>query len=215
MQSGPPDHDKIDPSLLINALDGLCVGLVLLDAAGRLIWFNRAADVTLGLGDSEALGTSFEKMLRDPELAGFWIDAMERDETVMSELSVRWPQPAELKVNYTRSLDADGNVIARALMFCDVTGERAVQMELTQELASRLLNMAADRDGDGQPLPDLTSQELRVLRLVGQGLSNETIAEELSIAPSTLRSHLKHLYRKLNLHSRAEAVRYAVQNHLG
>ncbi|MCB9852484.1 MAG: PAS domain-containing protein [Phycisphaerales bacterium] len=214
MKANLQDNNKIDANLMVQALDGLCVGLVLMDAPGRVLWFNRAAGAAFGLSDPQSIGTPLQKAIRDPEMAAFWVDALERDETIMAGVSMRWPHPAELKVNCTRSLDEDGNVIARAVMFCDVTRERAVQMELTQEVAARLMDMAADHDGNSQPLPDLTSQELRVLRLVGQGLSNDAIADELSIAPSTIRSHLKQLYRKLNLHTRAEAVRYAVQNHL-
>lgn len=215
MKATLSEHNSIEPGLLLRAIDGLCVGLVLMDAPGRVLWFNRAAGAALGLADPDSLGVPFQKAIRDPEMAAFWADALERDQTMMAGVSVRWPHPSELKVNYTRSLDAEGNVIARAVMFCDVTRERAVQMELTQEVATRLMEMASDREGSGQPLPHLTSQELRVLRLVGQGLSNEAIADELSVAPSTIRSHLKQLYRKLHLHSRSEAVRFAVQNHLG
>jgi LuxR family transcriptional regulator, maltose regulon positive regulatory protein len=49
---------------------------------------------------------------------------------------------------------------------------------------------------------------------VGQGLGNDDIARNAHISPSTVRSHLKNLYRKLNLGSRAEAVRFAVLHHL-
>ncbi|MCA9257202.1 MAG: PAS domain-containing protein [Phycisphaerales bacterium] len=215
MKNNPIEQGRIAPELFVQALDGLCVGLVLTDAPGRVLWFNRAAGAAFGLKDPDAVGVLFQKAIHDPEMAAFWVDALERNETMMAHVSLRWPCAAELKVNCTRSLDDEGNVIARAVMFCDVTRERAVQMELSQEVATRLMEMAADRDGAGQPLPDLTSQELRVLRLVGQGLSNDAIADELCVAPSTIRSHLKQLYKKLDLHSRAEAVRYAVQHHLG
>jgi DNA-binding CsgD family transcriptional regulator len=60
----------------------------------------------------------------------------------------------------------------------------------------------------------LTHQEVRILRLVGQGLRNDEIAEQAHISASTVRSHLKSVYRKLKLGSRAEAVSYAIRNHL-
>ena len=47
---------------------------------------------------------------------------------------------------------------------------------------------------------------------LGQGLSNEDIARRMFVAPSTVRSHLKHVYRKTGLKSRAEAVRFANRN---
>lgn len=52
----------------------------------------------------------------------------------------------------------------------------------------------------------LSQRELDVLRLLNTHLSGTEIAAELFIAPSTVRSHIKNIYSKLNVHSRAEAV---------
>ena len=55
-------------------------------------------------------------------------------------------------------------------------------------------------------IESLSKRELDVLRLLTTHLSGTEIAEELFIAPSTVRSHIKNIYSKLNVHSRAEAV---------
>ncbi|WP_214322791.1 response regulator [Nonomuraea sediminis] len=55
-------------------------------------------------------------------------------------------------------------------------------------------------------LAQLTSQETAVLRLVGQGLTNQQIATHLNIAQATVKSHLGRLMTKLRLSSRAQAV---------
>lgn len=55
----------------------------------------------------------------------------------------------------------------------------------------------------------LSDRELEVLRLLASGLSAPEIAEELVIAVSTVRSHIKHIYGKLTAHSRYEAVERA------
>jgi LuxR family maltose regulon positive regulatory protein len=52
----------------------------------------------------------------------------------------------------------------------------------------------------------LTDRELEVLRLLAEGLSNKTIAGKLIVAPSTVKQHLKHIYGKLDVHSRTQAV---------
>jgi DNA-binding CsgD family transcriptional regulator len=52
----------------------------------------------------------------------------------------------------------------------------------------------------------LTPQERRVLMLVAAGMSNPRIAEELFVAPSTVRKHLEHVFRKLGVTSRLAAV---------
>ncbi|HSF81310.1 MAG TPA: LuxR C-terminal-related transcriptional regulator [Anaerolineales bacterium] len=55
----------------------------------------------------------------------------------------------------------------------------------------------------------LSERELEVLKLLTTSLSGTEIAQELFIAPSTVRSHIKSIYSKLNVHNRGEAVRRA------
>jgi LuxR family maltose regulon positive regulatory protein len=58
-------------------------------------------------------------------------------------------------------------------------------------------------------LEPLTEQEQRVLGLLGAGLTNLEIAEELVISLNTVKSHVKSIYRKLDVGSRREARRAA------
>jgi DNA-binding CsgD family transcriptional regulator len=55
----------------------------------------------------------------------------------------------------------------------------------------------------------LTDAELRVLTLVGKGLSNEEISRELFVSPSTVRTHVRHTQEKLKLRNRVQAVVFA------
>lgn len=55
--------------------------------------------------------------------------------------------------------------------------------------------------------PELTSREKQSLSLVIMGLSNQEIAAKLYVAESTVKSHLNSAYKKLGVHSRAEAAR--------
>ena len=57
---------------------------------------------------------------------------------------------------------------------------------------------------------NLSTRERTVVLLMGRGLSNKTIARELSIAPETVKSHAKHIFWKLMARSRAQAVYRAV-----
>jgi len=63
-------------------------------------------------------------------------------------------------------------------------------------------------------LEPLTARELAVLRLLASGKSTREIARELIVAPSTINWYLKHLYAKLQVHSRTQALSRARQFHL-
>ncbi len=60
----------------------------------------------------------------------------------------------------------------------------------------------------------LTTREQEVLKMIAQGMMNKEIAEKLSISVRTVERHRENIMDKLNLHSRAELVRYAVDKGL-
>src|SRR3954453_8365642 len=60
----------------------------------------------------------------------------------------------------------------------------------------------------------LTDRELEVLRLVAKGMNNREIAKELFISENTVKNHVRNILEKLQLHSRMEAVMYAVKEKL-
>ena len=57
----------------------------------------------------------------------------------------------------------------------------------------------------------LTPRELSVVRLLGRGCSYGQVAEQLGISPHTVVTHIKNVYRKLEVHTAAAAVMRAVQ----
>jgi DNA-binding NarL/FixJ family response regulator len=61
---------------------------------------------------------------------------------------------------------------------------------------------------------DLTAREKEILTLLIDGQTNEKIAENLFISPRTVRSHIKNIYSKLQVHNRAEVVAKALKEHL-
>lgn len=61
---------------------------------------------------------------------------------------------------------------------------------------------------------ELSDREIDVLRLVVAGKTNREIAEELFLSPLTVKTHVKNMYKKLHVHSRASAVQVALRHDL-
>jgi DNA-binding NarL/FixJ family response regulator len=61
---------------------------------------------------------------------------------------------------------------------------------------------------------DLSDRELDILQLLVDGLNYKEIGDKLFISPQTVRSHIKNIYKKMHVHSRAEAVRVALKKRL-
>lgn len=67
---------------------------------------------------------------------------------------------------------------------------------------------------DGEPSDELSERERDVLRLIALGHTNAEVAEQLYISIRTVESHRAHIQQKLGLSSRAELVRYALEQGL-
>ena len=68
---------------------------------------------------------------------------------------------------------------------------------------------------NSQFFSNLTKREIEVLSLIAQGLGNKEIAMELHISTNTVKRHLKSIYTKLEVNTRAAASAYAVQQRIG
>ena len=89
----------------------------------------------------------------------------------------------------------------------DVMEDRAF---LDPKVASAVFDHVKGGTGKAQREGTLTQRELEVLQQIAQGSSDRTIAESLHISEHTVRSHIKNLYRKLGVSSRAHAVAKAL-----
>ncbi|HEX9824477.1 MAG TPA: response regulator transcription factor [Actinomycetota bacterium] len=95
----------------------------------------------------------------------------------------------------------------------------AGQSRISPAMASKLLSefQAMSKRADEREqvhAPRLTDREMEVLRLVAKGMNNRDIAKELFISENTVKNHVRNILEKLQLHSRMEAVVYAVREKL-
>jgi LuxR family maltose regulon positive regulatory protein len=105
---------------------------------------------------------------------------------------------------YVRTFVDEGEPMARLL-------RRALTQGIAPGYVRKLLVAYEERTPAASPaaqalIEPLTEREFEVLRLVAAGLSNQEIARELVIAVSTVKSHINHIYGKLAVKSRTQAV---------
>jgi DNA-binding NarL/FixJ family response regulator len=74
----------------------------------------------------------------------------------------------------------------------------------------RFINLIQETVSMPDPLADLSEREQEVLELLGQGLTNKMIADELVISVNTVKKHVQSIFTKLNVDSRAAAVARAL-----
>ena len=94
-------------------------------------------------------------------------------------------------------------------------GQSLISPSMASKLLSEFASMIKKGDSRQQvPAPKLTDREMEVLRLVAKGLNNRDIAKQLFISENTVKNHVRNILEKLQLHSRMEAVVYAVREKL-
>ncbi len=89
-------------------------------------------------------------------------------------------------------------------------GEPALHPTIARKLLQEIAQPV-----DLPPAPEaLTGREMAVLRLIAQGLSNQEIADQISVSEPTVRTHVSRILGKLHLASRTQAALYAVREGL-
>ena len=95
------------------------------------------------------------------------------------------------------------------------TGQSLISPSMASKLLSEFATMVKRADEkQSTPQPRLTDREMEVLKLVAKGRNNRDIAKELFISENTVKNHIRNILEKLHLHSRMEAVVYAVREKL-
>lgn len=114
--------------------------------------------------------------------------------------------PTAIAQGYVRIFVDEGARMAALLRDVMLTGDTPGMDGLLAAFPPALLEASAANGIGRQSDAALSAREVEVMRLLAAGLSNQQIADELVIALSTVRSHTKHIYRKLGIRGRVRAV---------
>jgi DNA-binding NarL/FixJ family response regulator len=103
------------------------------------------------------------------------------------------------------SKEADIDALPRALQGV-LRGEAAISREMTRRLIDRYRGTAQGATGLRPIRSPLTAREWEVIELLTPDRSPEHVADTLVLSTETVRTHIKNIMRKLNVHSRGDAV---------
>jgi DNA-binding NarL/FixJ family response regulator len=132
------------------------------------------------------------------------VTALTDDETVLESIQ------AGADGYLTKDRAAEDVVIAvRAAHGGETLLPRSVIVEIARRVAA-----ARERGDERRIVEPLTPRELEVLRALTEGLSTPEICDKLFIAPNTLRTHVQNIMGKLRVHSKLEAVAFALRYRL-
>jgi two-component system NarL family response regulator len=109
--------------------------------------------------------------------------------------------------------DASIDEVAQAVRVV-ADGQSLISPSMATKLLEEFKQISSPGRRNDLMVPRLTDRELEVLRLVARGLSNRDIAKKLFISENTVKNHVRNILDKLQLHSRMEAVMYALREKL-
>lgn len=89
-----------------------------------------------------------------------------------------------------------------------ISGNTYIQPSLLPALNESMEDYALDKE----KIECLIKRELDVLRLISEGCSNKKISDELTISERTVKNHISHIFRKIDVEDRTQAAVFAIRN---
>lgn len=216
---------------LTEALENAADGAFIVDEDLQIIYWNPAAQEIVGFKKHQVVGSLCYQVLHGRNEEGRLI--CEEHCSVVG-LALRGEPIANYDVQIQEKLGKsrwlnisifsypkereDGRALIVHL-FRDITrkkeDERFLQKIIQVARRYHKLDPEAGTESEDHPLLDeLTPREYEILSLLARGRSTQDIALTLSISPNTVRNHIQHILQKLHIHSRVEAVTYAIKHGL-
>jgi len=208
--------------LVVDDVDLFRTGLAAALAAAGFEVCGQASDGEYAVSQSEALQP--DVVLLDilmPGLSG--LDALEKILAVSPQSKVVMLTGSESAEDLLECIkagargylvkDAGFEDLARAIPDV-VAGGAAISPLMTGKLLDALIQLLRHQDFLAPRKPTLTGREIEVLQHVARGMTSKEIGDVLFISENTVKNHVRNILDKLGLHSRNEAVLFAIREHL-
>lgn len=216
-------------SKLFEALKDAADGAFVVDEELRILYWNEAAEDLLDFNWGEVIDQACFRILMGHDEQKRLIC---RRHCRVSKLALKSEPVSSFDVRmctkhgdqrwlnmsiFTYHSGENGDKKAIVHLFRDINERKENEIFLRRLLeAARQYHSIASLNAPGPDmlLGELTQREREVLALMVQGHGTREIGQELSISTNTVRNHIQHILRKLQVHSRVEAVTYAITHNL-
>ncbi len=194
------------------------------DAYGKIVAWNQACEAFFGLASLEVIGQTCSSIIHGLDECG---EVCSRDCTIRQavkqhfpignyDLQVNTPQGRKwcnISVLVADSLDASSPYSIHIVRETDVRKKLEILVRdfIVQETrlpAEQVFQMISTTRSASKEA-NLTTREVEVLRLLAKGESTAKVANQLHVSRTTINNHIQHILRKLDAHSRLEAIRRA------
>ncbi len=226
------NEQDTDASRLFTALSNTADGAFIIDKDQRIVFWNQAAQKILGYTPDEAIGRLCYDVLRGRNDKGRMTcrtDCRITTTALSGEVVANYDTCARTRSGKVRWINVstltvpsndNSNHSMIVHLFRNVAEKK--QQELFVQQVLDAANLLQDQSTPGPnasastnaPSQILTDREREVLTLLVNGLNTRDIAHSLSISSSTARNHIQNIFHKLQVHSRLEAVAYALKHGL-
>jgi PAS domain S-box-containing protein len=217
-------------SRLFESLEGAADGAFAVSEALQIGFWNKAAEEILGFDGSEVTDQYCFQILDGHDEQGRLFckahcqvakSAMAGEPIPNYDLRVRTKQGDHRWLNmsaFTYQAGENGDKKMIIHLFRDISDKEQDKRFLHRllEVARKYHDIPPENGTKSENLLDgLTQREREVLALMAEGHGTGDIGQQLSISPNTVRNHVQHILQKLQVHTRVEAVTYALKHELG
>lgn len=220
------DNAKVEDQLDVIARAGSAAFAT--DENGSITVWNKGAEALLGYPAPNVLGKSCHEILCGVDLFG---NVFCGRQCAVARMALRRKPVRHFEMDVRAE---SGEMIPTGFSIVVLPGNRPEQYTLIhfmekvnrqQEVTTLIHRILTEQrtqptlegavaDAPPAPEPQLTSREIQVLRLLAEGTSTQDIAASLFISVPTARNHVQNILRKLDVHSKLEAVSLAIRAHL-